>query len=84
MKLIIKQGNKKTRAEKRKEKCYKAKCWNCGCKFIYQDEDTKTVLGYPPDIWYEVECPHCKYIQPIQFKMRCFKYKITEVSLEND
>ena len=83
MKLIIKPGNKKTKLTKRKERCYKTKCWNCGCKFIYQDEDTKTVLGCPPDIWYEVECPNCRVIQALSFKVRTFKYKITEVKDEH-
>ena len=78
MKLIIKQGKKKTKVEKRKEKCYKTKCWNCGCRFIYQQEDCVLKLGFCPDMWYEVDCPNCEYIQQIHFRIRSFKpYKIT-------
>ena len=80
MKLIIKPGNKKTKLTKRKERCYKTKCWNCGCKFIYQDEDA-AAFGIE-NIWYEVECPYCKAIQTLPFKVRTFKYKITEVKDE--
>lgn len=83
MLTIIKVGNKKTKEQKQKEKCYKAKCWNCGTKFLYQDEDTKTVLDCPPEIWWEVPCPNCDYIQDIHWKIRSFKYKITEVKDEH-
>ena len=64
--------------DKDKEKCYKTRCWNCGCKFIYQDEDT-TLNTYLEGNFYKIECPFCKHRIYLSFRKRCFRYKIKEV-----
>lgn len=76
MKLVIKRSNKKTAVQKRQERVYKTKCWNCKCKFIYQDED---VYLQPSTASYVVGCPNCDYTNYMHWKIRCFKpYKITK------
>lgn len=76
MKVVIKRSNKKTAVQKRQERVYKTKCWNCKCKFIYQDED---VTPDPINMLYRVDCPNCGYINLLNWKIRCFNpYKITK------
>ena len=76
MKVVIKRSNKKTALQKIQERVYKTKCWNCKCKFIYQEED---IIPYQFSTLYRVECPDCGYINLLNWKIRCFNpYKITK------
>ena len=69
---IIKECKKKTVTQKRAEKVYIKKCWNCESKFTYQEDDINVTLGCTPDIWREVRCPVCNACNSINFKIRYF------------
>lgn len=63
---ILEKGTGKTRAEKRNEKTYIKKCWNCKSKFTYQLEDLN--MSYDLDCF--VDCLNCGASNSILFKMR--------------
>lgn len=65
MKTIINSPKTKTKLEKRAEKKYIKKCWNCGTKYIYQLEDLR--YGYESNY---VICPCCKSDNCIFIKRR--------------
>lgn len=66
----IEERKGKTKLEKKEEKTYIKKCWNCKSKFTYQNEDIKIGVGLPPDITEEVTCPVCYIRNNIIFKKR--------------
>ena len=71
MKKIIKVGVVKTKTDKKAERLYVKKCWNCKTVFTYQNEDIDVHFGMiAPDMWREVICPICNHGNDLTFKRR--------------
>ena len=69
---ILEIGNKRTIEQKHKEAFFIKTCWNCGCKFLYQEEDIKGYY-YGIDDWDRyVTCPQCDIQSTVFIKI---KYK---------